>query len=281
MILDFHAHTFPEKIARKALGTLAKSGEVKYYLNGTTEDLQRSMAEAGVDYSVLLPVATRAGQTDTINRTALEINEHTEDTGILSFGGIHPDNDNYRDIIRMLAAHHVKGIKLHPVFQNTYMDDIRYMRIVECACEYGMIIMIHAGYDNSFPGIDFVLPRHITPLLDRIRPDKMILAHMGGWGCWDEVEEQIVGRDVYLDTSFTITPFRQTDGSQSGIEPLDSGQFLRIIRKHGVSKILFGSDSPWAAQDEAIQTLRDSGLSKEECDRILGENGGRLLGMAQ
>lgn len=277
IMIDFHVHTFPEKIAEKALSQLADSGQVKYYLDGTLTDLQRSMKRAHIDRSVLLPVATKATQTESINRTAHEINERSDETGILSFGAIHPDNENYRDIIRSLSAEGFQGVKLHPVFQGVYFDDIRYMRIVECACEYNMIIVVHAGYDNSFPGDDFVLPRRILPVIEKLHPEKLVLAHMGGWGCWDEVEERIVGQNVYLDTSFTITPFRKKDGTIAPISPLSKEQFCRIVRNHGADKVLFGSDSPWSPQDETVDAIQKSGLTEEECHMILTENGKRLL----
>lgn len=276
-MIDFHVHTFPEKIAKKALSQLADSGQVKYYLDGTLSDLQRSMEQAHIDCSVLLPVATKPAQTESINRTACEVNERSDETGIISFGALHPDNEDFRDIIRSLSANGFRGIKLHPVFQGVYFDDIRYLRIVECACEYDMTIVVHAGYDNSFPGDDFVLPRHILPVVEKLRPRKLVLAHMGGWGCWDEAEELLVGRNVYLDTSFTIIPFRKKDNTPASIKPLSREQFCRIVRKHGADKILFGSDSPWSPQDESVTAIRESGLTEEECRMILSENGKRLL----
>ncbi len=276
-MIDFHVHTFPEKIAKKALSQLADSGQVKYYLDGTLSDLQRSMEQAHIDCSVLLPVATKPTQTESINRTACEINEHSDETGIISFGALHPDNEDFRGIIRSLSANGFRGIKLHPVFQGVYFDDIRYLRIVECACEYDMTIVVHAGYDNSFPGDDFVLPRHILPVVEKIQPGKLVLAHMGGWGCWDEAEELLVGQNVYLDTSFTIIPFRKKDNTLASIKPLSTEQFCRIVRKHGADKILFGSDSPWSPQDESVIAIRESGLTEEECQMILTENGKRLL----
>lgn len=281
MVIDFHVHTFPEKIAPRALHKLSKSGDTIYYSNGTLADLQISMKKSDISHSVLLPVATSPMQHETINRTAIEINSHAEETGIYSFGGIHPDNNNYREIIKNLSANGVKGIKLHPVFQNVYLDDIRYLRIIEAACEQGMIILSHAGYDINFAEQDYAAPKHIRAMIDQIHPDKLVLAHMGGWNCWDEVEELLVGQEVWFDTSFSITPIRSPQKTNIGETiPLSPEQFRRIVSNHGIHHILFGSDSPWSDQKEALEVLSQIGLEPTQLSLILSENAKRLLGQS-
>lgn len=280
MIIDFHTHTFPEEIAARAISKLATNARALNYLDGTAGALRDSMRQAGVDYSVLLPVVTRPGQQSDVNRIAVEVNEHSGETGFLSFGGIHPDNEDYRLIIRSLAEKGVKGIKIHPVFQQVPLDDVRYLRIIECACENDMIVITHAGYDIGYPGQDFSSVERIVAVLDTVKPQKFVLAHMGGWRCWEEVEERIVGRDVWLDTAFSLLPIEPAPGMvRSPMEdpPISREQFLRMVRKHGVGRILFGTDSPWSGQREMIAAVRESGLAAEEQEAILGGNAARLL----
>ena len=280
MIIDFHTHTFPEALAERAVNKLARSARAKNYLDGTLGALRSSMQDAGIDYSVLLPVVTKPEQQREINRIAMEINFHSCETGVISFGGIHPDNADYRQILRQCAANGIKGIKLHPIFQQTYLDDIRYLRIIECACENNLIILVHAGYDVSYPNLAYASAPHIVSVLDKIKPDKFVLAHMGGWFCWQEAEENLVGRDVWLDTSFSLLPIRPAPNTQRAPEenpPLGTEQFLRMVRNHGANRILFGTDSPWSAQSESINALEESGLTAHELSAILGDNGAKLL----
>lgn len=283
MIIDFHTHTFPENLAGRAIARLAASSRAKNYLDGTADALQVSMKEAGVDYCVLLPVATRPSQQEDINRAAIEANKHSEETGLISFGGIHPGNEDYREILRRLSENGVKGVKIHPVFQRVAIDDIRYLRIIECASENGMIVITHAGYDIGFPGEDFSSVRRIERMLDAVKPRKMVLAHMGGWDCWEEVEERILGRDVWLDTAFSLLPIEPATGTVRRPEenpPLSREQFLRMVHRHGTERILFGTDSPWSGQREMVAAIRDSGLDKKEREAVLGGNAGELLGIA-
>ena len=282
MIIDFHTHTFPEQIVKRAIAKLSKSAHIKNYLDGTLHDLKSSMHRAGIDYAVLLPVVTKPSQQETINRTAIQTNDLWQETGILSFGGIHPENDNYREILRNLAKHGIRGIKLHPVFQQTYFDDIRYLRIMECACENNLIILTHAGFDVSFPNQDFVTPKRISAVLEQIHPDKLILAHMGGWGCWDEVEKMLTKYDIWLDTAFTLSPVRSNDGkiSEWAEQSLKQEQFLRIVRAFDAKRILFGTDSPWADLSESLTLIRKSGLTPSEIQDILGANAANLIGIS-
>lgn len=280
MIIDFHTHTFPETIAEHAITKLAKSARAKNYLNGTVDALCASMKDAGIDQAVLLPVVTRPGQQVTVNRTAIEINENYKEKGLISFGGIHPDNEDYRRILRELAGEGIKGIKLHPVFQNTNLDDIRYLRIIECACENDLIVLVHAGYDISYPKADHASVRRIVSVLDTLHPGKFVLAHMGGWGCWDEVEQNLIGRKVYMDTSFSLLPVSPALGTTRNPQenpPLSREQFLRMVQKHGADRILFGTDSPWSGQKESLAYLKESGLTRDDLSCILGKNASKLL----
>lgn len=282
MIIDFHTHTFPENLAGRAIEKLAKSARALNYLDGTAGALRSSMREAGVDYSLLLPVVTRPGQQEDVNRIAAETNAHAAETGLLSFGGIHPENEDYRQILRNLAENGVKGIKIHPVFQQVPIDDIRFQRIIACASENDMIVITHAGYDIGFPGEDQASVSRIARMLDIVKPEKFVLAHMGGWECWEEVEEYIAGRNVWLDTAFSLLPVEPAPGTLRSPEedpPLSREQFLRIVRRMGADRILFGTDSPWSGQRETLTVIRESGLSRSEQEAVLGENAARLLGM--
>ena len=58
MIIDFHTHTFPDKMAEKTIAFLSEKGGIKPYREGTASSLTELMNRSGVDYSVVLPVAT-------------------------------------------------------------------------------------------------------------------------------------------------------------------------------------------------------------------------------
>ena len=146
------------------------------------------MAQAGINYSVVLPVATSPRQVEHINDSSARINETFEETGIFSFGCMHPDYDNYRQELARVAELGLKGIKLHPVYQDVDFDDVRTLRILDRAAELGLVVLTHSGLDVGFPG-RCGSPPHGAARLKEVGPMTMILAHMGGWRNWDQVEE--------------------------------------------------------------------------------------------
>ena len=44
----------------------------------------------------------------------------------------------------------------------------------------------------------------VRSALDQVGPMTLILAHMGGWRNWDQVEELLPDTSVYLDTSYSL-----------------------------------------------------------------------------
>ena len=50
-----------------------------------------------------------------------------------------------------------------------------------------------------------------------------------------------------------------------------------MMREHGIDRILFATDAPWADQKEELSWIASLGFSEEEIAKILGENGAKLL----
>ena len=267
MIVDFHTHIFPDKIAARTIEKLENIASVKAFTDGREHSLSASMQKAGVDLSVVLPVVTKPEQFDTVNEFAMQLNEkyQQQKTRLLSVGGIHPDTLDFRRELRVIKELGLLGIKLHPDYQNTYFDDIKYMRILDYASELGLISVVHAGVDIGFPDHVRCNPERIRKVIDQVQPENMVLAHYGSFDLWRGVEELLVGENVYLDTAY-IFGF------------IEDSTFLRILKNHGADKILFATDSPWSGQKESLEHLRALGLTKEELQQISGENAQNLLG---
>lgn len=246
-MIDFHTHIFPEKIADKTIDSLSKTCRITPYTNGKQDGLRRSTEESQIACSVILPVATAPRQFDSIHRFALQFMEGE----LLSFGSIHPECEDYKEKLHWIKENGFKGIKLHPDYQNAYFNDIRYKRILACASELDLIVVTHAGLDPLSPDDIHCTPKMVEEVLDEVRPQKLVLAHMGGNGLADEVEQILVGRDVYFDTSYVL-------------DKMDPVQFLRMVRNHGAEKILFGTDSPWGGQKEFVEVLQQLPLTEQE-----------------
>lgn len=276
MPIDFHTHAFPDKIAAGTIEKLAAASGTPAFAPGTYAGLEASARAAGLDLCVILPVATHPRQVTRINDTAAEVNRRTGETGLFSFGGIHPDTPDYKEELRRVQSLGLKGIKLHPPYQGVEFDDVRYLRIVEYACELGLIVLTHAGVDIGIPGPEKCTVAHIRRVIRQVHPDRLVLAHMGGWMLWDEVERELCGLPVYLDTAFSLGAARQ-----GKLQMLGEEQFVRILRAHGADRVLFGTDSPWSGQRESLDAFRALPLTPEEQALVLEKNARRLLGLKE
>lgn len=280
MIIDFHTHTFPNKSSEKIVNHLAHTGCIPPHTDGSVIGLFSSMKEADIDYSVNLPVMTKPGQVEKVNSSLIMQKEYLLDMKIITFGGMHPDYVNYKEELLRLKQAGIPGIKLHPAYQNVDLDDIRMMRIIDEASSQGLITLVHAGIDIGIYDHNYSSVAHILKLLKEVAPEKLVLAHMGNWGCWNEVESDLAGAHVYFDTAFSygpITPLPECSKSPYLSYNLHPDDFVRLARKHGTDKVLFGTDSPWEDQKDYVKRISHMAFTKKELEQILSENAKNLL----
>lgn len=261
-IIDFHVHTFPEKIAAKAITTLKAKSKTENFTDGTIKMLVDSMESAGINYSVLQPVATKPKQVESINTNAMKINSDYKN--IISFGAIHPDFENSDDELKRISEAGIKGIKIHPVYQNTNINDERYIKILRASGEFNLSVLIHAGWDIGFPGDDKALPKKIFDAI-KFSPDtKIILAHMGGWRCWNEAEKLFADvENIFIDTAFSFD--------------LSNDDFVRMIKIFGSERVIFGTDSPWASQAETVKNINLLPITEKEKENIFYNNAEKII----
>ncbi len=263
MIIDFHTHIFPDQIASRTIEALEAKAGLTAATDGTLKGLLTSMETAGIDMSVILPVVTKPSQFETVNTFAASVSGMYPGK-LISFGGIHPDTEDYKGELNRIKALGLKGIKLHPDYQSVMIDDVRYMNIIEYADALDLMIITHAGIDIGLPEPVHCPPDKMRKVLDKLKPKKMIAAHYGGWKQWEEVYEYLAGENIYLDTAFTFGH-------------IDEEMFYKILKKHGSDKILFATDCPWGNQSKDVEIFNKLNLTKEVKEAILYKNALRLL----
>ncbi len=266
MFVDFHTHIFPDKIAPAAIKELADCCNSSPFTDGTLKGLTDSMKEAGVDLSVVLPVVTSPRQFESINRFAASLNENE---GVVSLGGIHPDCEAIEEKLEFIKASGLKGVKIHPDYQKTFIDDPKYVEIISLCIEMGLYVVTHSGLDVGYPDPIHCTPDRILKLLSALpyhQDPRLILAHTGAYDMWDEVEEKLTGKNVYFDLAFCL-------------DKIEPQQLARIIRNHGCDKILFATDSPWASQKEYVELFEALPLTKEEKELVAYKNALNILSL--
>lgn len=264
MIIDFHTHAFPDKIAKKTIDMLYDMCNRIYTpcSDGSLQGLKNNMQKFGVDLSVVQPIVTNPKQTKSINEWAATITEGN----VISFGGVSPYSDDYKRDIDFVCSLGLKGLKFHVEYQDFVLDDPKMLKIYDYAFSKGLIILHHAGADPAFKAPYRSSPKQFYNIAKELRGGTLIAAHLGGHAQWDEVEKYIVGTDIYIDTSMGQKFYSQK-------------QFLNIVKNHGANKILFGSDSPWSRADEEIESIKTLPLTEEQKQLIFYKNSQKLLNL--
>ncbi len=264
MIIDFHTHVFPDKIAGKTLDLLAAKANISYFSNGTVDGLLEKSSAAGVDLSVILPVLTKPEQFDSVNRFAKQINDNYCGK-LISFAGIHPACEDISGKMKFIKESGFKGLKIHPDYQGTYIDDDGYIEILQCAKNLDLTVVTHAGVDDGYVGEPLKCsPELLLKVISMVKHKKFVLAHFGGNRCYDGVYELLAGQDVYFDTAYVLKNLSKED-------------FVKMIKKHGADKVLFATDSPWSDISGDVEILKGFNLGKETEEKIFYKNGLELL----
>ena len=256
--IDIHAHIFPDKIAEKVITTLEEYYNFSWQGNGTLKDLLSAMDSASILRTVIFSCATKPEQVAPANDFLQQIRSLYPDR-FYAFGTIHPDHPDVPAMLNSIRNAKLQGIKLHPDFQKIYIDEPAMMRIYE-QLDASLPLMIHMGDFRT----DFSSPYRLSRVLKRFPNLKIIAAHFGGYSEWDQVWKHLIGKEVYFDTS-------------SSIFKLGADEAAKIVRAHGVDKILFGSDYPAVRPAHAIAEVLAMNLSSDDNEKIFYRNAERIL----
>lgn len=260
-IIDFHTHAFPDSIAQKAMEKLQDDDIVAYH-DGRLSSLINSMDQAGITKSVICNIATRAKQFEPILSWCKEIASDR----IIPFPSVHPNDTDCKRKIDIIYESGFKGIKLHPYYQEFVIDDRALMNFYKHIANKGLIVVMHTGFDFAFPYDRIADPIKVLNILDNVPDLKLITTHLGAWDDWDEVQKHILGKEIYMEISFSL-------------EILDNNIAKEIILNHPEDYILFGTDSPWTNQQDALKRLLNLSLNSEKLEKILFKNAERILGL--
>lgn len=262
-IIDFHTHAFPDALAQRAIQSLVSEAPgVKAYLNGKLSSLLKSMDENGIEKAVLCCIATKSTQFSPILNWCKEVRSDR----IIPFPSVHPADPENLQKIDIIKAEGFIGIKFHPYYQDFYADQSEMYEIYNKCCELDLMLVLHTGYDIAFPRIKRADPERILKITSDFPNLKLITTHFGAWEQWDDVAVTLVGKPIYMEISFAL-------------EYLTSETARKMILAHPADYLLFGTDSPWTDQKDALLLLDKLQLPGDVLSGILSGNASTLLGL--
>jgi uncharacterized protein len=251
MIIDAHTHIYPDDVAAKALRTVIDNtnGQLNACTEGTLDSLLGSMDRAGVDFSIVLPIATDPRHGNGI----LEWIRQSMDRSprLIFFGSVHPYDPEFKSVIAQMKELGIQGIKLHPAYQGFPVDSTDVYRTYEEVLKNDMVLHFHAGRDRSLPESDYTSVERFSRFLRDFQGSKVILAHAGGDGEFDKVLGLLGDYRCYYDVSFVL-------------EDMVGNEHARELYRRNEEYFIFGTDSPWRDQARYVQLIRDSEFLSEE-----------------
>lgn len=263
MLIDFHTHAFPDRIAARAIGKLAHdAGGLTPQTDGTLSSLKEQMLTDGVAISVVHSISTSPKQQFNVNNFAMEIDK---DDAIVAFGSVHPDAPDALEELERIHEAGLKGVKFHPEYQQFYADDEKMKPIYKKISTLGLITLFHAGHDYGFSPPYHGMPDHLLRALKWF-DSPVVAAHWGGVGCGTAVLEKLCGENIWLDLSFGY-----------GAMPRPIAQ--AIVDKHTPDRLLFASDIPWHRPEWELRLIRSLDISESDREKILYRNAQSLLSL--
>ena len=255
-IIDIHDHIYKEKIAAKAVDAIGQFYDIPMLGLGTPADLHEKLQKAGITKAVVHSAATTPKQVSSINDFIYEQAQSYPE--FIGFGTMHPDFENMQEEIERMCSMGFKGIKLHPDFQCFDIDSPQAMKMYEAFADR-FIVLFHVG-DKK---LAYSSPDKLERVLEHFPDMPVIAAHLGGYSVWNET--RLLGKNVYIDTSSTLF----------AVPPEEAAE---MIHRHGVEKVLYGTDYPMWLPEEELERFMAIPLTEEERRLILHDNACRLLG---
>lgn len=260
-IIDFHTHAFPDALAERAMEQLlSETDAVRSFLDGKLSSLIASMDANRIEVSVLCSIATKPSQFEPIFRWSQQIASDR----IIPLASVHPKDPAGVEHIHQIAQAGLKGVKMHPYYQDFYLDDPHLNPLFEAIQDEGLLLTLHTGYDFAFDRDERATPKQIWEVLQRFPEMKLVTTHLGAWEQWDDVQRYLLGKPIYMETSFSI-------------EFLGTERVRQMLLEHPPEYILFGTDSPWTDQGETIASYESIDLPEEIKEKYFFANASRIL----
>ncbi len=246
-VIDAHCHIFPDKIAEKSKESVRDFYELPMYTSGTVSHLQAERSQMikihNQNYKIIRQLicspAVVPKQTHSINEFISDC--VNSDSGFAGFGTIHPENENFQEILSGFRDKNLIGLKVHSDFQQFNIDEPNMYPVYQEAETLNLPVLFHMG-DRK---LDYSHPRRLAKLLGDMPRLTAVAAHMGGYSHWNEALAVLKpSENLFFDISSTL-------------QFIDGGLLMKFIQKFGETQFFFGSDFPMWSPAKELETLID------------------------
>lgn len=222
-----------------------------------------------------------------LHKNMLEVNERlvaecrTNGDGMLvPFGSVNPVWPDWEEDLRLChEVHKMRGIRLHPTYQNYTLEHPDVPRLLRMAAERGLIVQITTFMeDPRVHHSNLLAPEmNLDPLanlLMGIPNAKVQLLHAFRSGSGPNNRQGLIES---TNVSFDISNLESNGGVHRMIEGRPWEGRGRPVPLP-VERILFGSHAPYMPFENALLKLFESPITTAQFDAIARNNARRLLG---
>ncbi len=273
MIIDGHAHIYPEDSAEKIITSftvLHQMEPTESVGHGTVKDLLAGMETSQIDYTVIANFAPVKSVERTNEWTISVAKENSELIPLIS---VYPDMPVEK--IENWFQNGAKGIKMHNGIQGFDPADPGLTEIYQFCEMFRIPITFHCGETSRVHLNNYTDISHFIPVLKQFSGIPFIMTHLAAG------DPEIVFRlaegcpNAIFDTSIAMTGEKCIYRIHDDFWELDEN-VVRAFKDIGCGRITFGSDYPFGNPYSDIKRIQMLGLTDEEKSMILGENSYRL-----
>jgi len=283
MFIDSHCHIFTNRIVENVKEKTGMLEKLRLNTRGAIrrldpKALEESAETNDVDWCVLLPTAT-PDKIRSVNDRFIQLT--VEFRRLRCLATLHPEMRGLSDEVLRIFDLGVDGFKFSSFSQSFDPSSPKVTAMLTEVERLGrdrdirpiLVFDTFATADVHFGAQPdhLTTPSKLAKLAHRHQGINLVCAHMGGLlADFDEIRRALLpSPNLYLDTA-------------NAAHTLAEDQFVELLRIHGPSHILFGTDWPWfdhAGERSKIGSLlAKAGYDQSEQAAVFGENAKRLFG---
>ena len=279
MLIDFHTHIFPPEICKhRKRYCLRDPWFAELYSNprislATADDLILEMEQSGVDISVTFSFGwSDPGLIEVCNSYVIDAVQRYRGR-LYGMAVIQPKAGMraVKELERCALAGLIGVGELMPHGQGYRLSDIALLSpLMEVVKQHQLLVLSHCSepVGHGYPGKGNVSIQDVVAFLTAFPDTRFIAAHWGGglpfYALMPEIQ-RLTAR-VWYDTAATIYLYRHAI-------------FPAVAQMVGAERILFASDYSLLRQKRVIDHIRQSGLTDEQQQLVLGRNAEQLLAL--
>ena len=189
---------------------------------------------------------------------------------LVPFGEINPKLPDWQeDVRRCHEEHKMPGIRLHPNYHGYGLDDPAFTEVMSLATARGLMVQLAGRMEDERTQhpLLHVPPVDLAPLasvVKRVPGVRLELLNCGLHVSEEQLRSLLDAGDVYTEIA--------TVEGVAGVG--------RVARELPLSRVLFGSYSPFFDFESALFKMRESGLDASSQKAIDEDNARRLRGRA-